>query len=258
MTENEIVLFLLVLFRVSSFLTAVPMLATRNVPRFVKVGLAMALTMMWYFTFSAQQPPSFSAGTTWFGIALLAISEITIGLLLGIAFGVFLYPARIAGAYITQEMGVAMLRVDSGSGDSTTIGASLMEMLAIALFFVLNIHHLMFWTLHISFERLPLGTPIHEIPTELCVGTFARMDELGITIVGPLLVCLLLITLLILLLNKAAPALNLFTAGISIRAGASLFAFFVLLPQLAMAIEGSFGQGEEFLNEFLASMTYEQ
>jgi flagellar biosynthetic protein FliR len=245
----------LMLVRVTCFLTAIPLFGAKSLPAIVKIGLALSLTFMW--SLSAHIPSNVDTliSSNWIGFGIMVVSELIIGVTLGMAFGVFHLPARIAGAYVAQEMGVNMSTgADANQGQNATIMASLFEAIAILMFFGLNVHYLLFVVLNISFERLPVGTPLTHVPDLAVIDSFARIDELGVSLVAPIVVLLFLGVVFLLLINKASPSMNLFSLGLSLRIIAGLFAVFLFLPQICQAIEYSFDHGQNLIMNLLNSM----
>jgi flagellar biosynthetic protein FliR len=122
-TEVQVVSFILVLARVSAFIAFFPLFAKRQLPNTVKVGLSGGLTFFWYGMVEAQlsQNPA-AADLDVVSSVLMLAQEVTIGVVLSIALGLFFIPAKIAGSYIGQELGLSLASIsDPGSQDSSTL-----------------------------------------------------------------------------------------------------------------------------------------
>ena len=151
--EQQILAFLLILARVSAFIGFLPIFAQRQLPQMVKAGLAVALTVFW---FGSLPPDSFAieqinAVTS----VLLIAKEVGIGYLLATMLGFMFIPAKIAGAYVGQEMGLSLASVSSPAGpDSSTLLTSIFETFTVLLFFGLNLHHFIVVLLHYSLVQL--------------------------------------------------------------------------------------------------------
>jgi flagellar biosynthetic protein FliR len=147
----------------------------------VKAGLALALTVFWWDSMpSAKQ----SEGSHAFAYALMLGREIGIGLLLAMLVGLLLVPARIAGSYIGQEIGVSMDPVTNAGFDQSTIVAMIFETFAVLLFFGLNLHHFMILFVHHSFASLQ-SLSFTELPTEDLVALTGKLPEFGLLIMAP-------------------------------------------------------------------------
>src|SRR5258708_2533819 len=105
------VYFVLVLGRVGTGVFMLPLFGGTNMPRLVKIGVALALAIFWI---GAVGVPSDTAllqrleAGAWPLLALALAREAILGALLGLAFGLFLLPARVAGEFIQQQMGLSL------------------------------------------------------------------------------------------------------------------------------------------------------
>ena len=225
------------LTRVSAFIAFFPLFSRRQLPSLVKFGLAAALSIFWVgevqTQISSQQVESIGAV---FGAILIA-KEILIGLVLAICLGLFFWPARVAGAYVGQELGLSLASIsDPGSQDSSTLVTRIFESFATLVFFGLNLHHLLVLVLHISFQHLT--TKVHvSLPAEELTIMLNKVSDHGLMIAAPFVLVFMLVTLVLALLNRAAPTLNLFSIGMSLRAGLGVFCLFVFSPILLHAIQ---------------------
>ena len=251
MFESQILTFVLVLTRVSAFVAFLPLFARRQLPTLVKSGLALALTVFWFGALPAEHYITSEVDVV--TSTLLIGKEIGIGFLLATLLGFMFVPARIAGAYVGQEIGLSLASVSSPSGtDSSTLVTSIFESLAILLFFGLNLHHFLVVFLHVSLIQLAGKIELQDLPTELLVQSTGSLTEFGSLIIGPIGVCMFVLMIGLALLNKAAPSLNLFSVGMSLRSGLGILCMFVFMPVIIGAIQMYFGRYQSDLESFLA------
>ena len=234
-------MFVLVLARVSAFVAFFPLFARKQLPQIVKVGLAVSLTMFFYA--SAEKHCGITSASLpdigFLESILLVSKEIFIGVTLGITLGIFFIPAQIAGSYVGQELGLSLASIsDPATQDSSGLLSHIFEAFSILVFFALNLHHFLIIVVHNSFERM-MGPRVNllELPTETIVTLFNRVNDYGFLIIAPLVIVFMLITLGLAFLNKAAPALNLFSVGMSIRSGAGIMCMLFFCPVIWGAIQ---------------------
>ena len=68
-------------------------------------------------------------------MGVLVIEQMFIGFLLAMLMGLFFWPAKIAGAYIAQEVGLSLASIsDPNSQDSSTLVSRIFEAFCILLF----------------------------------------------------------------------------------------------------------------------------
>ena len=257
-TEVQVVAFILVLSRVSAFIAFFPLFAKRQLPNSVKVGMAGGLTFFWYGMVEAQLSLDHSATTdlTVVSSILLLAKEVTIGVVLSIALGLFFLPAKIAGSYIGQELGLSLAAIsDPNSQDSSTLISRIFEAFAILIFFSINMHHFLILVIHGSFDQMLGKIDVLRLPTEDLVLLLNRVSDYGFLIVGPVAILFMLITLGLAYLNKAAPTLNLFSVGMSIRSGFGIFCLLVFCPVIFGSIQSWFYRMQADIEEVLTAMT---
>lgn len=248
--EQQIFTFILILARVSSFVAFLPLFARKQLPRLVKAGLAMALSIFWFGSLppDAYQTVEINAITSLLYIA----KEIGIGFVLSVLVGFLFVPARIAGAYVGQEVGLSLAAVSSpGSLDSSTLVTTIFETFAILLFFGLNLHHFVITFLHISLIELHGKISLTDLPTELVVQITSSLTELGSMIAGPVGICLFILTIGLALLNRAAPTLNLFSVGMSLRGGIGIVCLVLFFPIILNSIHLYFQLHQDKLEKFI-------
>lgn len=240
--------FALILARVGTFIATFPLTGGRNLPRTVKIGLAAALTVMWFGVFGAEASARFvevASGGRWFPLALVVVREIVIGAALGFAFGLVLIPTRIAGAYIGQEMGLTLGAIsDPGNRESGSVVSRLFDALGILMFFALDVHHVVLAAVHATFQRWPLGSALPSFSRTAIVDGVGAAHDWGILLAAPVGVCLFATIVVLALLMKASPQLNLFSVGLAVRVAVGLVATFVFLPDVCYLMQRLFVKAE--------------
>jgi flagellar biosynthetic protein FliR len=255
MPENTLLTFVLVLARVTAFIGFFPLFARQQVPALVKAGLATALTVFW---FGSLEPSNQQADAVVPLIFVLSImKEVAIGILLAMLLGLILIPARIAGSYIGQEIGISMEPVTNTGSDQSTIVTAIFETFTIMMFFVLNLHHFLILFLHYSLTDLLDRIHIFSLPTEGLVSLVSQVTENGLSIAAPIGVLSFVTMIGLYLLSKAAPSLNLFSIGMPLRVGMGVLMLAVFTPILWRSIESYFAsmlfEIEAFFGYFTAS-----
>lgn len=252
---DDVVLFVLVLARVSVFVAFFPLFSKKQLPNQVKVGLATSLSIFWLADAKNVLPAIGFEDVGSVLFLLLLFKEICIGILLSLILGLFFWPARIGGSYVAQELGLSLAAIsDPGSQDSSTLVSRLFEAFSVLLFFALNLHHFVIMTIHLSFNQALTQVGFLELPTEELVSAFNRVSNYGLLIVAPLMVLLMLVSLVLAFLNRAAPALNLFTVGMSIRVGFGGLLLFLFSPIIFGAMEIYFYRVQEDIEFLIQSM----
>ncbi len=239
--ETWVIAFSLVMARITAFVAAMPYFGGQAVPRSIKAGLVLALSIFWFFTIAPGLAHPIAASTGWFGFGFAIIREMIVGAVIGMAFSLFTVPFQIAGAFIGQEMGLTIAQVtDPTQPQQTSLTSQVFNIVGVMLFFGTNIHHVMFATLHSSFARRPVGGPLLPLPEEKMIDMLATTHEFGFLLAAPISCILFLTSMILALLTRAAPQLNIMSIGFSLRIISGLITLYFFFPTLSSTMMAIF------------------
>jgi flagellar biosynthesis protein FliR len=253
--QTSVVLFSLVLTRVGAFVAVLPLFGGANVPRLVKAGLAFALATLWFGN-AVEGPPkellNRAVETSYFAYAVAAWRETVLGALLGYAFGLFQVPARVCGEFLTEELGLSFgAFIDpTGTGNVSAL-TQILDALGILLFLGLDGHHLFLAALDATFTRYPVGAAMPSVPIQPLVAGASLSIQWGLAIAMPVAVSLFVVTVVLAIMSRAAPQINLFTVGFPLRLVAGLVLLFLLLPNLLYSLVNALGRFGELLTRLI-------
>ncbi len=244
----------LLLARIGAFIAVAPPFAGRA-PRMVKVGLAMALTAFYLGSAMPGWDANFAQQASQLGpitYALALVREALLGAAMGFAFGLFLLPARIAGEFMTQQVGLAVApQVTPSGSDMTSALTHVLEAAAVLVFLAADGHHVLLASLHASFDWFPLGgTTLPQVGP--MVGGLATAYEMGLLLAGPLALCLFLLAVTLAVMARAAPQLNVYSVGFSLQMLVVLIGGLFLVPDMVRAMSAFVGYSGQLLPRTLA------
>lgn len=228
----------LLLARLGAFAAVMPLFGART-PRLVRAGFVLALAAFYLSTVPpkmAAQPAArgMEIESVRYGLAL--VREGLIGAAMGFAFGLFLLPARIAGEFVTTQIGLnvspqAGPTGDSAAGPLTTV----FETVAGLVFLIADAHHIVLAALHASFATYPLGgTGVPEAGP--VITGLSTAYEMGLLLAAPLGACLFLLAITMAVMARAAPQLNVYSVGFTLQVLVVLFGGLFLLPDLVLTM----------------------
>jgi flagellar biosynthetic protein FliR len=232
--EESVIWFSLLLARTTAFWFVVPLFGGRQSPHSVKIGLSVALCLFWMYSSAAPSPEvQRLVRADAFVLAVATAREVLIGLGLGLAFEALIVPAKIAGAYLAQELGLNLASMtDPTTQSSSDVMANVMQSIALLAFLSLNLHHFMIVALDEAVRRIPVCGKFPWPLFQAEASGMAAAVPLGLQIVAPLAVALIVVLAGLLILTRAVPALNLFSVGLSARLLVGLGLLLLLLPSV--------------------------
>lgn len=222
------------LARTSALVLAAPVLGNGADLQGYKVALIVALAVV-SFT-STGAPLAIEPDT--FTFAVLALREVAIGLSLAFFVHLAIAGLRVGTELVGQEMAFTLAgTVDPMTGNSNPPVTYLYEVLFYLSFLALNGHHWLIRALGASYERAPIGDlPIGTSVAALVVEFFSQLFAAGVAFAAPVLVLLFMVSVLIGLLARAVPQINVLEFGFNLRIVAGLVGLALFAPVLAPAL----------------------
>ncbi len=242
MIDIMILATLLVLFRIGAFVAFLPPLNGQGMPSTVKIGLAVALTLLLAPRYAQEIAlalgTSSSACGAWVQLAFLTIRETALGASLAWLFALCLVPVRIGGAWVAQEMGLTIGGLSSPMDQQpTNVVSQMLEALGVMLFFLLDLHHVMFWTLGQSFAIRPAASRWSMPSWETVLWSVTHSIDEGFLVIAPIGILLFVVSLTVLVTMRTAPQFNFMSYGMTLRLMAGLGGLIVFFPELCGAVQ---------------------
>ena len=175
-----------------------------------------------------------------FEYGLLCLREVLIGLFLAFIAHLVVLAVRVCGELIGHEMAFTMAAVvDPATGLRTPLITRFYEVLFFIGLLAVDGHHWLLRALGESFGRAPVGALDFSADTSLMLQTFmTQMFKAGVVFAAPVMVLLLLVSVLIGLLARVVPQLNVLEVGFTLRIVVALGAMLIFSPLVAPAMNG--------------------
>ena len=223
----QVNLFFLILSRMSGFVLFNPIFGRQNVPGIVKSGLVLLLSIT-VFPVTTYRP---AVPESILELGVLLLLELAMGYLLGMVINLFFYIPLLGGETIDIQMGMSMGRTyDPSSQTSTTVTASLLNILMMLLFFAGNGHYTLLRIFMASGRVVPygqacFGPDVYQAILEL----FISCTVMGIKLCMPILAAELLGQVGMGILMKVIPQINVFAINIELKVIIGLTLLLLLL-----------------------------
>ncbi len=245
--------FVLVLVRVTSFIVVCPVFSYRGLSNIFKLALSMVLSFL-----IANTIPDIQL-TNIFYLLFMAIEEVFIGLAMGYISKLIFAVIEMAGQMVDFQTGFSMASVyDPAMGINASNYGRAYYWLSISIFFILDLHHKVLWSLINSFKVIPIGNVnFNGGATEGVVRLFSQSFELALNLAAPLIIVVLVTDVILGIISKTVPQINVLILGLPLKAMVSFFATLLMLSWLMERIGNIIslmpGYLEDFLNVFISS-----
>jgi flagellar biosynthetic protein FliR len=145
------------------------------------------------------------------------------------AFGAFAVAGRAMDLQI--GFGVANLIDPTTRTQSPQMG-TLLNLLALAVFFGVDGHHALLRGLAASFERIPPGVGLADAGPGVLAAQFGIAFSMGLALAAPVLVLLLLIDLGLAVMSRAMPQMNVYFVALPLKIFAGILILALSLPHV--------------------------
>jgi len=233
-------LFLVCLARMAAMLGTLPVFGSGTAPARVRIGLAVMLSLLIFPVVRPHlPPPDFSPAA----LALLILGESLLGLMVGFIAQLVLTAVEVGGTIIGYKMGFAAANVfDPQSQRQIELISQYQNVIAILVFLALDVHHLFIRAVVRSYELLPPGgIDVGGEAIPFLVSLVSRMFVLGIQLGAPILAVLILASLVMGLLARVFPQLNVFMLSFPLNIGVGFFVMGLTLGLVVLVLEREFG-----------------
>jgi flagellar biosynthesis protein FliR len=232
---------LFVMVRVGAAFVAAPVFGAVGVPVQVRIVLAGAIGVLVVNGGGVDPPPQVFSLVTGFQVAQEALVGLALGFVLQIAFAAPL----LAGEAISGSMGLNFAAtVDPASGASTPALGQFLSIVLTLLFLALNGHLILAELVVESYRRLPPGAAWLAPAQFRQIALFGSYAfTAGLLLALPVGFGLLCLNLVVGMISRSAPALNLFAVGLPASLIVGIVALATAFPAMGEFMTGIAREG---------------
>ena len=209
--------------RIGAFLIASPFFGGSSVPLQVRIIMAVLLGVA---VVTTVEVPDWQAFAGLNGLQVI-LTELAIGISSGLILTIWFSAALLAGEKIASSAGLGFAaQIDPDSGGQTPVVSKTFSLFLTVIFLSWNGHLLVLRAVADSYTYLPVGAmPAFPVLIQSGIAAAGSMFFAATIIMLPLTAFLMAINLVIGVITRSAPQLNLFSFGFPI----SMIGIFVLL-----------------------------
>lgn len=217
--------------RVSGIFALMPILSMQEIPMMMKGWLAAGIAIVIYPLVAGHLA---SPLTLDMGFLLAIVDHALIGVIIGLILLVYYTAFLMAGEFYSLQIGFGIINVmDPLSETSIPILGQLKSLFALMVFTIIDGHHLVIEALIYSFQVLPGLTVNSGQP--LSAGLILAIREMFIIsfqMAAPVMGTMFLVELVMGIMSKVAPQMNVMVVGFQIKIVAGMFLIIMILPTI--------------------------
>ncbi len=242
---------LLVLVRVSAMLALVPIFSQTQIPQLVRFALGLLVAFV-----IARTVPQIAPLASLGELTVAVLAQIFVGLVFGFVAFLLFTGIQFAGEIIDTQIGFAVVNIINPlTSQNVTVIGEFELALATLLYLAADAHHVLLAGIAGSFQLVPLpfaGAP--DIVAGDVMRFFAQSLFIVFQIAAPVAVALFLVNVMLGLMARVAPQMNVFVVGFPIQITIGLVMLVVSLPLLGAVFPALVDTSSRQLDTVLRAM----
>ncbi|HOK41382.1 MAG TPA: flagellar biosynthetic protein FliR [bacterium] len=229
--ENFKILFL-IMVRVTTLFMFIPVLNSREIPFLLKSGLSLFIAII---ALPFVRDTGFTLNdTTAISYFLAVLNEFLIGVTIGIIVYMFITVFILSGEYYSMQIGFGIIHTfDPMSQTSIPILGQFQSIIGYLVFILLRAHYYLIIAIIASYKYFPYYTfKKYNFAVQSIVKYFVDVFYIALIFAIPIIGVLLVATIIIGLLAKVAPQINLLVIGFPINIFLGIITLIFLEPIL--------------------------
>lgn len=235
-------IFLLIFVRILGMVVITPVIGGRQIPVITRIGLSLIIASLVY---SSGNVTDITYNDSIIGYGILIAKEFFVGFIIGFVIYFIINIMYLAGHFTDQQIGFSMVSVyDPITQAQVPITGNLYYFAICVLFIVSNGHHMVIKALFYSYKAIPIGMArilengeLLTVIMQLAIQFFS----LGFTIAMPIIGIILVMDLVLGILVKTVPKINVFVVGMPLKVFVGLIAIWIVIPVFISAYNIIFG-----------------
>lgn len=219
-------LFLIIFIRVSGIFIFSPFFSSQNVPMTMKIGLSFFLTLLISFSI----PVELDIGNQI--LLLVIVRELMVGIIIGFISYVYMSAFYVLGQIVDMKIGFGMANVmDPQNKVQVPLMGNFYYILSFLFMLLVNGHHVVINALVNSYKYIPIGKFIYnDNVMEIIVNGLVRSFEIGFKLSLPIVAVIFLTDMLLGIMAKAIPQMNVFVVGMPLKVFIGLAIIMITMP----------------------------
>ncbi|NLL76191.1 MAG: flagellar biosynthetic protein FliR [Clostridiales bacterium] len=246
--------FLLIFTRVTCFVFIAPFFSMNNTPRQVRVVLSFFVSLLVFFVMAPNEQLEYD---TLFEYAVIVMKEALTGFIIGFGANLCNSIVSFAGHIIDMETGLSMVMImDPTTKESTSISGVFYQYMITLMLIISGMYQYLLKALVDTFTLIPINGAVFksEALMETVVRFMSDYIVIGFRICLPIFTVMIMMNVILGILAKVSPQLNMFAVGIQIKILVGLAILFLTAGMLPVASNFIFEQMKKIIVSFVEGL----
>lgn len=233
LSPSNLILFVVVLTRLSGLMTTAPLISTYPIPMQIKTWLMAMVAFIMFPIVLAKT--GFQMPTNIPELSIILLKEFMIGYIVGFVANVIFIGVEIAADLVSMQMGLtASQALNPMTGDTSPILSQAYTILVSMIFIGLNGYQWLFAAIYKTFQIMPPGYEIVVSGTlvQNVIVLTSQIFTIGLGIALPIFSVLVITDVLLGFVAKMMPKMNIFMVALPVKIYLGLILFVMLIPSM--------------------------
>jgi flagellar biosynthetic protein FliR len=230
MLLDQMGILLLIFARIVGMILTAPIFNQNNIPTYVKLGFSLIFA---FVLLPIMKVPANLQIANFYELMLLGFKELILGMIIGFICYLFFSIVYLAGHMIDMEIGFSIASVlnPMDENEEIALSANLIFTMAVLVFLSINGHHKLIQALKQSFDIVPIGRlDINGLMIEKLISIFISIFVIAFKFSAPIIVAIFLTNVLLGILARTMPQMNVFVVGMPIKILLGMIVLFIVFP----------------------------
>lgn len=250
---GDLEIFLLIFVRVTSFIFVAPFFGGRQTPNLVKIGFGLLLAILLYGAVPFN-PPAYNTIT---GYSVIVLKEVMVGWVIGYAVMICELIANFAGTVVDMQIGLSMVSLfDPNTNEQVSITGTIYSQVLTMMLIITGMYQYILRALADTFTLVPINGAVIN-PDRFLESMLVFMRDyivIGFRICLPVFIITFITNVVLGVLAKVSPQMNMFSVGIQIKIIVGLMIMFITVTMLDDAANFIFINMKELMERFVYSL----
>ena len=249
---DKFIVLLLVFVRMSSIFVVTPVFGRREMPAYLKIGLAFFCSYILVPLLGNVQVEYLNL----LSFAVIVGKEFLVGVIIGFVSFLVFSALYVAGQIIDMQIGFGMVNVlDPTMNSQVPLIGNFIYILTTLFFLAIDGHHVLLSALYKSYNILPInGFAFTEAMVNNITAIFAEIFVIGFKISIPVIAAALLTEVALGILSRTVPQMNVFVVGIPLKIGIGLLTLYIMMPVFIQIMTVTFDRMYGYIYLIIRSM----
>ncbi len=212
----KVAVFVLILTRIGALVFTAPLWRMETVPMQVRGLLAVTLSLL---VMPLYAHVNLIGMDNLFAFMHLVLNEMLVGLLIGLGMAILVGGIEVGGQIVSQLSGMQLAEITNPTFDSSvSVFTQLYYYVTMAVFVIIGGHRMTMQALLETFEWAPPGqAALDSSYLETLLAVLTQSFQLGIRAAAPLMIALSVSTLVLGLISRTMPQINVIAVGFGLN-----------------------------------------